>query len=122
MARENGSIVLLDAFDGRQIREVAGGEPGRGAPVPHGSGIAWVTSRGRLRGDGGWVIDADHLLAKPIYVPNRCSIGFHPLHTTPAILIYGALLVAPPTRLLGLGLSLHIALDAADCARMSPPA
>lgn len=90
-------------------------------------GVAWLFYRSRWKRVFaillcGWVIDADHLLAKPIYAPNRCSIGFHPLHTTPAILIYGALLVAPPTRLLGLGLSLHIALDAADCARMSPPA
>ncbi|VFS53936.1 Uncharacterised protein [Moellerella wisconsensis] len=26
-------------------------------------------------------IDLDHLLATPIFDPNRCSIGFHPLHT-----------------------------------------
>lgn len=26
----------------------------------------------------GWVIDLDHLLADPIYAPDRCSIGFHP--------------------------------------------
>lgn len=38
----------------------------------------------------GWLIDLDHLLADPIYVPDRCSIGFHPLHTTPAIVVYGA--------------------------------
>ncbi len=27
------------------------------------------------------VVDVDHLLADPIYDPQRCSIGFHPLHT-----------------------------------------
>ena len=26
------------------------------------------------------LVDLDHLLANPIYDPNRCSIGFHPLH------------------------------------------
>jgi len=26
------------------------------------------------------LVDIDHLLASPIYSPNRCSIGFHPLH------------------------------------------
>lgn len=87
-------------------------------------GVAWLFYRPRWKPAFaillcGWVIDVDHLLAKPIYAPNRCSIGFHPLHTTPAILIYGAMLVAPQTRVLGLGLSLHIGLDAADCVRMS---
>ena len=32
------------------------------------------------------LVDVDHLLADPIYDPDRCSIGFHPLHTVPAIL------------------------------------
>ena len=41
----------------------------------------------------GWLIDIDHLLADPIYAPGRCSIGFHPLHTAPAIAVYGALAV-----------------------------
>ncbi|MGQ0698600.1 MAG: DUF6122 family protein [Panacagrimonas sp.] len=66
----------------------------------------------------GWLIDADHLLAEPVYAPNRCSIGFHPLHTLPAIAVYGSLSLIPQTRLLGLGLAIHIALDTADCARM----
>ena len=39
----------------------------------------------------GWVIDIDHLLADPVYAPGRCSIGFHPLHTAPAIVVYAAL-------------------------------
>ena len=34
------------------------------------------------------VVDLDHLLADPIYDPERCSIGVHPLHTTPALLLY----------------------------------
>ncbi len=63
----------------------------------------------------GWVIDLDHLLADPIYAPDRCSIGFHPLHTAPAVLVYGALTVPRKTRLFGIGLLIHIALDAIDC-------
>lgn len=64
----------------------------------------------------GWLIDVDHLLARPIYDPDRCSIGFHPLHTLPAILLYVALLLPRRTRLLALGLCIHIVLDALDCA------
>ena len=50
-----------------------------------------------------------------VYAPGRCSIGFHPLHTVPAIFAYGLLGVWRRTRLLGLGLLIHIALDALDC-------
>ena len=66
----------------------------------------------------GWVIDIDHLLADPIYAPDRCSIGFHPLHTGPAIVVYGALAVPRTTRLFGIGLLIHIALDMIDCLVM----
>lgn len=67
----------------------------------------------------GWVIDVDHLLADPIYSPDeRCSLGFHPLHTVPAIGAYAALLVPPRTRLVAIGLLIHIALDGVDCLRM----
>lgn len=65
-----------------------------------------------------WVIDLDHLLADPIYAPDRCSIGFHPLHTTPAIVLYGALLIPRPTRWLGIGLLIHVGLDLIDCVWM----
>lgn len=66
----------------------------------------------------GWAIDLDHLLADPVYAPDRCSLGFHPLHTLPAIAVYGALVVPQRTRLLGIGLLIHIALDAIDCLWM----
>jgi len=66
----------------------------------------------------GWVIDLDHLLADPIYASDRCSIGFHPLHTVPAILVYGALTITRPTRLFGIGLLIHIGLDLIDCVLM----
>ena len=61
------------------------------------------------------LVDLDHLLANPIYDPTRCSIGFHPLHTELPILIYAVLSIFPKTRLIGLGLLIHMALDSADC-------
>ena len=61
------------------------------------------------------IIDLDHLVANPIYDPNRCSIGFHPLHTEPAIAVYGCLLLIPQLRIIAAGLLIHIALDALDC-------
>jgi hypothetical protein len=64
------------------------------------------------------LVDLDHLLADPIYDPGRCSIGFHPLHTWPAILAYAAMTIPRPTRLVGLGLVIHMALDAIDCLVM----
>jgi hypothetical protein len=27
------------------------------------------------------LVDLDHLLATPVFLPDRCSINFHPLHT-----------------------------------------
>ena len=78
------------------------------------------------------LVDADHLLADPIYDPNRCSIGFHPLHTWPAIVIYVGLFLVPlimsrrqaggnlkdamrMSHLIGLGLLIHMILDGLDC-------
>ena len=64
------------------------------------------------------LVDLDHLLATPLYDPNRCSIGFHPLHTWIAILAYVLLLGFARTRLIGIGLLVHMALDGLDCAWM----
>ena len=61
------------------------------------------------------LVDLDHLLADPIYDPDRCSVGFHPLHTYPAMAGYFLFAVWPRTRLLGIGLMIHMALDALDC-------
>lgn len=61
------------------------------------------------------IVDLDHLLADPIVDAGRCSIGFHPLHTEPAIAVYGILLLVPPLRLVAAGLLIHMALDASDC-------
>jgi hypothetical protein len=60
-------------------------------------------------------IDLDHLLAKPVFDPHRCSIGFHPLHSYIAFGIYLVLLFPKKTRLLGIGLSLHWLTDLIDC-------
>lgn len=60
-------------------------------------------------------VDLDHLLAVPIYDPNRCSIGFHPLHSYYAIGVYVLLLFFPKTRLVGIGLVIHMILDYLVC-------
>jgi hypothetical protein len=64
------------------------------------------------------LVDLDHLLADPIYDPGRCSIGYHPLHTWPAIAVYGLMTIPRTTRLIGLGLVIHMALDGLDCLLM----
>lgn len=61
------------------------------------------------------VVDLDHLLATPIYDPNRCSISFHPLHSHWAIVAYGIMTIVPQSRILGIGLLIHMALDWIDC-------
>lgn len=82
------------------------------------------------------VVDVDHLLADPIYDPDRCSIGFHPLHTPLAIWVWGALFCVPlvlstarwyrsgeaglegwsrVVHHVGAGLLIHMALDWIDC-------
>ena len=66
----------------------------------------------------GILIDLDHLLADPIFDPNRCSIGFHPLHSSFAILFYVFLLVPKKSRLVALGLVIHIIADFVDCSFM----
>lgn len=83
--------------------------------------VAWLAFRPRWR--RAWlimvatmIVDADHLLASPVYDPARCSIGFHPLHTAPAIALYVLLSAWPRTRLVGVGLLIHMVLDALDCA------
>ena len=60
-------------------------------------------------------VDFDHLMANPVYDPNRCSINFHPLHSYIAILLYIFMTAIPKSRLIGLGLLLHIVIDLGDC-------
>lgn len=61
------------------------------------------------------VVDLDHLLADPIYDPDRCSIGFHPLHSYPAIAGYAVLAIPRLTRIPAVGLLVHMAVDGLDC-------
>ena len=63
----------------------------------------------------GIIIDVDHFLADPLFDPNRCSIGFHPLHSYWAILGYSILPFFPKTRVIGLALIIHIVADTFDC-------
>ena len=93
--------------------------------------VAWAWYRSRFRPAFFWMmvtmlVDLDHLLAVPIYDPNRCSLGFHPLHRLPAILLYPLLMLVPAVcrkewmiiHWLGLGLCIHMALDGLDCLLM----
>ena len=61
------------------------------------------------------VVDVDHLLAQPIYDPNRCSIGFHPLHQPVMVLVYVLMSCFRKTRYAGAGLLIHMLLDSIDC-------
>jgi len=61
------------------------------------------------------LIDVDHLLASPIFDPNRCSINFHPLHTYWALAIYVVMLFFRKTRIVAVGLVFHLITDFIDC-------
>jgi len=61
------------------------------------------------------LVDLDHLIATPLFDPNRCSINFHPLHTYYAILAYVIFLVPTKTRILAIGLLFHMLTDYLDC-------
>lgn len=63
-------------------------------------------------------VDADHLLATPIFDPNRCSIGFHYLHSYPAIAVYFLLFLFvknTTVRMIMVGLLFHMLTDFQDC-------
>ncbi|BDD07660.1 hypothetical protein FUAX_00920 [Fulvitalea axinellae] len=91
------------------------------------AGIAWLIDKKR------WkklyvvllltmLVDADHLLADPIFKANRCSVGFHPLHSYPAILAYIVGLVVfwrkVIVRTVFIGLLFHMFTDFVDCIWM----
>lgn len=67
---------------------------------------------------GSMLIDLDHLLVDRIFDPNRCSIGFHPLHSYYAITAYCISLFFTKTRIIGLALIWHIITDQLDCWMM----
>ncbi len=83
--------------------------------------LAWLLFRDRWR--AAWLVmastmlvDLDHLLADPIFDPSRMSVGFHPLHSYPAIGVYALMLLIPNTtvRVVAVGLLLHMLTDAQD--------
>ena len=61
------------------------------------------------------LVDLDHLLADPIFGPNRCSINVHPLHGPIAIGVYAGMSVIKKTRVVGIALLLHMLTDYLDC-------
>lgn len=65
-----------------------------------------------------YIIDLDHLLANPVFDQNRCSIGFHPLHSYYAIAGYAVMLSFKRTRIISAGLLIHIFTDFTDCVRI----
>lgn len=65
------------------------------------------------------LVDADHLLATPIFQANRCSINYHPLHTYYAMIVYFVILFfKKPYRIIGIGLLFHMLTDFIDCLQM----
>ncbi len=61
------------------------------------------------------VVDLDHLFANPVYDPNRCSIGFQPLHSYIAISAYALMAAVPKLRIAAVGLLIHMAVGFGDC-------
>jgi len=64
------------------------------------------------------LVDLDHLWADPMFDPNRCGIGFHPLHTEIAITVYVLGMVFVKNRIIKLifiGLFFHMLTDLIDC-------
>jgi hypothetical protein len=85
-------------------------------PLPFAAGLykkAWLKNYAFML--AGLLIDVDHLLANPVYDAERCSLGFHPLHTLIPIVFYALLLLHPKTRAVAIGLCLHILWDGFDC-------
>ena len=85
--------------------------------------IAWLFFRPQWK--KAWLImlatmlvDLDHLLADPLFDPNRCSIGFHPLHSYLAIMIYIGMTFFSPLRIVAIGLLFHMVTDYQDCCWM----
>lgn len=85
--------------------------------------IAWLFFRSAWK--KAWLImiatmlvDLDHLSAIPLFDPNRCSIGFHPLHSYYAIGVYLLMAFFPRLRIISIGLLFHMLTDYQDCLWM----
>jgi hypothetical protein len=70
---------------------------------------AWIIMIGTM------LVDLDHLFANPIFDSNRCSIGFHFLHSYIAIGFYFFLFCFPRVRIIAVGLLFHMLTDYLDC-------
>lgn len=65
------------------------------------------------------LVDLDHLVATPMFQANRCSIGFHILHSYYAMAVYVVLLfLRRPFNIIGIGLLFHMLTDFIDCLMM----
>lgn len=67
------------------------------------------------------VVDVDHVFADPLFDPDRCGIGYHPLHSYYAITAYilGVFFIKHYTlRLIFIGLLFHMITDFIDCLWM----
>ncbi len=62
------------------------------------------------------LVDLDHLLATPLFDPDRNSIGFHPLHSYPMIALYflGTIFLKGNLRIISVGLLFHMFTDFQD--------
>lgn len=103
------------------------------------AGLAWLFFRTRWK--KAWLImlatmlvDVDHVwVCMPfiasegllqvfscpvLFVADRCSIGFHPLHSEVAILLYTGMLIIPSLRIVATGLLFHMITDGLDCLWM----
>lgn len=85
---------------------------------------AWLAPAGRRRFAfvvmiATMAVDLDHLLADPLYDPNRCSLTTHPLHRPILLPVWAGLAFWPPARWAGVGLLIHMALDGIDCLSMA---
>lgn len=62
------------------------------------------------------LVDVDHVFANPIFDPNRCGVGFHPLHTYPMIALYflGVIFLKGNYKIIAVGLLFHMFTDFQD--------
>lgn len=62
------------------------------------------------------LVDLDHIFANPVFDPTRSSVGFHPLHSYPAVALYflGFLFLKGHYKIIALGLTMHMFTDFQD--------
>ena len=105
----------LKYYNSQQIKHLSGHYVLPLAIAYTGYGSTWKSAAKVMIASN--LVDVDHFLAKPIYDPDRCSIGTHPFHSLPAIGIYSAMTLNQRTQELGIGLLTHMAVDFVDCIK-----